>query len=134
MLPALTPCRKRPGRQRRLRLTGSAPGRYDTFMRRCLCLLLLPNPLLTPALCLGHAAEHRPGSAPHFHTHQLPLGFPHDEDTHEDDHDHDAIPVADLAAALCEQPLTPEFSVASVPLADISPPVVETTSEASVAV
>ena len=65
-------------------------------MRLLLALLLLPNLLLTPALCLAHAGEHDNSRAPHFHTHQLPFGFPeHDED---EDHDADAVPAPQLIA------------------------------------
>src|SRR3954451_25059515 len=83
-------------------LTASEGRGYDTAMRRCLFLLLLPNLVLTPALCLGHAlhdhGEHGTGCAPHFHAHQLPFGCPHEDDS-EDDHDADAVLAPDLVAA-----------------------------------
>jgi hypothetical protein len=71
-------------------------GDYHTGMRFLLALFLLPNLLVTPALCVAHAGEHESGCAPHFHTHQLPFGFPVDDE--DEDHDADAVPAPQLTA------------------------------------
>jgi len=94
---------------------------------RILLALLLPNLLLTPALCVAHAGEHDGRCAPHFHTHQLPFGFPEHDD--EDDHDADAVPAPQLTAPAGEQPVTLDLATDAQPLAAVPVPVVAQSNE-----
>src|SRR5262245_23975490 len=91
-------------------------------MRRWLCLLLLPNLLVTPALCMAHAlhdhtGEQGAGSVPHFHAHHLFFGFPDEEDEQgqEQEHDADAVPAPDLVAVR-SKPAPPPDAPPTAPL------------------